>query len=144
MSRRKSETGTDQDPGARAKGGGEPVPKPLVPTRMFLTSGVGVHERQINASDLAFREAGIGERNRVQVSSMIPPGCALISRKEGVKLLEGGQILFAVLAPAETIEPDQRIAAAVALAIPDDDRTGCIAEVYSQEGIGKTADQAAR
>jgi arginine decarboxylase len=121
-----------------------PARRPWVAAQMFLTSGVGVHERAINASDLAFRDAGIGDCNRVKVSSMIPAGCKLIERNEGMKLLEGGQVLFAVLAPAETIEPDQRIATAVALAIPDDGRPGCVAEVFSQEGVGKTADQAAR
>jgi arginine decarboxylase len=142
--RRKAESRGVRESGPEAEGSDGLARKSLVPTKMFLTSGVGVHERQINASDLAFRAAGIGECNRVQVSSMIPPGCELISRAEGEKLLAGGQILFAVLAPAETIEPSQQIASAVALAIPDQGRTGCIAEVFAQESLGKTADQATR
>ena len=48
--------------------------KGMIPTRMFLTKGVGVHEHKLASFELALREAGVEMCNLVQVSSIFPPG----------------------------------------------------------------------
>ena len=90
-----------------------PLGRSLVPDRMFSTSGIGVHERELQAHDLMYMDAGLGRVHRVQVSSRVPPGCEPVSREDGLRLLREGQVLFAIQALAETDEPGRRIAAAV-------------------------------
>ncbi|MGR8008934.1 pyruvoyl-dependent arginine decarboxylase [Streptomyces hypolithicus] len=87
-------------------------------------------------------EAGLGHVNRVQVSSRVPPGYTLLSRDEGGKLLQDGQILFAIQALAETDQPGARIAAAVGIAVPEAGGVGCVAEVHEADSSGKDAQQA--
>lgn len=116
----------------------------LVPTAMFFTSGVGVHERELQAHDLMYMDAGLGRVNRVQVSSRVPPGCEPIRRDEGLGLLHEGQLLFAIQALAETAQPGRRIATAVGIAVPVDGGIGCVAEVHEQDAMDKTAEQAGR
>ncbi|MEU3623217.1 hypothetical protein BS329_17015 [Amycolatopsis coloradensis] len=121
-----------------------PLGRLLVPGRMFFTSGVGVHERELQAHDLMYMDAGLGRVNRVQVSSRVPPGCLPVSREDGLRLLHGGQIVFAIQALAETDEPGRHIAAAVGLAVPVAGGIGCVAEVHEQDSVSKTAEQAGR
>ncbi|GAB2665815.1 pyruvoyl-dependent arginine decarboxylase [Nocardia goodfellowii] len=116
----------------------------LVPSHMFFTSAVGMHERELQAHDLMYMAAGLGRVNRVQVSSRVPPGCQLLSRTAGLELIHEGQILFAIQALAETDQPGQRIATAVGIATPVQGGIGCVAEVHEQDSIGKTEDQARR
>jgi arginine decarboxylase len=87
---------------------------------MFLTKGVGKHRERLSSFELALRDAGIATVNIVTVSSIAPPGCRLINRKEGFKLLQPGQIAFCVLSQNSTNEPNRLIAASVGLAIPRD------------------------
>ena len=60
----------------------------LVPCRFFLTKGVGVHKEELHSFELALRDAGIEKCNLVQVSSILPPGCRMISKVRGLKLLQ--------------------------------------------------------
>jgi arginine decarboxylase len=69
---------------------------------------------------MALRDAGIGQFNIVEVSSIIPPGCEIIPKEKGLELLKPGQIIFCVLAKNSTNEPNRLIAASVGLAIPAD------------------------
>jgi arginine decarboxylase len=109
----------------------------LVPNQAFLTSGVGVHREQLVAFELALREAGIAAQNLVAVSSILPPGCELIDRAEGQKLLRPGQILHVVISREETCEPHRVVGAAIGIARPTDRNLhGFIAE-YG--GFGKPA-----
>jgi arginine decarboxylase len=112
---------------------------PLVPTRMFLTTSTSTHERRARADDLLLWRAGIGNCNRVEVSSIVPPGCKLIPRQEGVKLLQDGQIVFAVLGKSYSCTPGERIITAIGMAIPEDGGTGCVSEA---EGVDPDADPA--
>src|SRR5438309_9993231 len=57
----------------------------MVPKRIFLTNGVGKHKERLTSFELALRDAGIAAQNLVRVSSIFPPHCKLISRKDGVK-----------------------------------------------------------
>jgi arginine decarboxylase len=107
-----------------------------VPTRMFLTRGVGVHRDQLTAFEFALRDADIEQQNLVSVSSIVPPGCHLISAAEGIETLRPGEITFCVLARAETNEPRRRIHASVGLARPADPSVyGYVSELH---GFGMT------
>jgi len=59
----------------------------MLPTKMFLTRGVGRHKEKLASFEDALRDAGLAEYNLVNVSSIYPPGCKLIRREEGKKLL---------------------------------------------------------
>lgn len=92
----------------------------LVPKKAFLTKGVGHHRERLTSFEMALREADIAKYNLVQVSSIFPPHCELVDVEDGVKMLTPGQIVFAVVAKAETNEPSRLAASAIGLAIPKD------------------------
>ena len=126
-----------------AVSGREITPLAFVPKRLFFTKGVGAHEQQRVAMHHALRDAGVSDCNLVKVSSVIPPGCRIISRREGAKLLRPGNIVFAVIAMSETKEPHQRATVALGWATPDQDGVpGYIAEIEEEQAKGKTAKSA--
>jgi arginine decarboxylase len=85
------------------------------------------------------RQAGVSQCNLVKVSSILPPGTRIVSRDAGVRLLRPGNIVFAVIAQAETNEPHQRITPAIAWANPNKrGMPGYIAEVEEDLCHGKT------
>jgi len=87
---------------------------------MFFTSGVGYHRDKLQSFELALRNSSIEKCNIVCVSSIFPPDCTVISKEQGVKKLQPGQITFAVLARKSTNEPNRLVSAAVGLARPKD------------------------
>ncbi len=104
----------------------------MVPHRIFLTKGVGKHKERLTSFELALRDAGIAAQNLVRVSSIFPPNCKLISRKEGIKFLHPGEVTFAVVAENSTREPHRLTAASIGLAIPSDRSTyGYLSEHHS-------------
>ncbi len=104
----------------------------MVPKRIFLTNGVGKHKERLTSFELALRDAGIAAQNLVRVSSIFPPHCKLISRKEGVKYLHPGEVTFAVVAENSTREPHRLTAASIGLAMPADRSTyGYLSEHHS-------------
>jgi arginine decarboxylase len=104
----------------------------FVPSKMFLTRGVGVHKHELRSFELALRDAGIERCNLVHVSSILPPRCKIISRKQGEPLIQPGQITFAVTARLSTNEPHRLIAASIGVAQPaDEDAYGYLSEWYS-------------
>jgi len=112
----------------------------MVPKRIFLTKGVGKHKERLTSFELALRDAGIAAQNLVRVSSIFPPHCKLISRKEGVKYLYPGEVTFAVVAENSTREPHRLLASSIGLAIPMDRSTyGYLSEHHS---FGETDEQA--
>jgi len=92
----------------------------FVPKEMFFTKGVGKHREKLTSFELALRSAGIAACNLVRVSSIFPPKCRILSRAQGMKLLEPGQVTFVVMSEAATREPHRLIAATVGVAIPRD------------------------
>jgi arginine decarboxylase len=92
----------------------------FVPTQIFLTKGTGRHKEKLASFELALRDAGIAQFNLVRVSSIFPPGCRIVSRKQGLKLLAPGQIVYCVLAECASDEPHRLISAAIGVAIPRD------------------------
>jgi len=67
--------------------------KEFVPKKIFFTKGVGSHKEELQSFELALRDAGIEKFNLVQVSSIFPPGCKVISRERGLKELVPGSIV---------------------------------------------------
>ncbi len=92
----------------------------MVPKKVFLTKGVGVHRDKLASFELSLRDAGIEKCNLVCVSSIFPPNCKIISKDEGMKLLNPGEITYCVLAKNASNEPNRLISASVGLAIPKD------------------------
>jgi len=92
----------------------------VVPKRLFFTKGVGRHKYELQSFEMALRDAGIEKYNLVSVSSIIPPGCEIIPREEGLKELVPGQIIFCVMARNSTNEPNRMVAASIGCAVPAD------------------------
>jgi arginine decarboxylase len=112
----------------------------MVPSRIFLVKGVGVHKDRLASFELALRSAGIEKSNLVYVSSICPPGCKMISKEDGLKELKPGQITFCVMARNETSEPNRLVAAAIGLAMPkESENYGYLSEHHS---FGETAEKA--
>jgi len=112
----------------------------FVPKRIFLTKGVGKHRERLSSFELALRSAGIASCNLVRVSSIFPSRCKLVSRSEGLKRLQPGQITFVVLSENSTREPHRLIAASIGLALPaDKSMYGYLSEHHS---FGETEDRA--
>jgi arginine decarboxylase len=75
----------------------------MVPTKLFLTKGVGKHKERLTSFELALRDAGIAAQNLVRVSSIFPPN-----------------------------EPHRLIASSIGVAIPADRSTyGYLSEHHS-------------
>jgi arginine decarboxylase len=111
-----------------------------VPKAIFFTNGVGVHKDRLSSFELALRDAGIEKANLVTVSSIFPPFCREISRKEGEKLIMPGQIVHCVMARQDTNEPNRLIAASIGLARPSNpEKYGYLSEHHS---YGETAKKA--
>lgn len=103
-----------------------------VPSRIFLTRGVGKHREKLTSFETALRNAGIAEYNLVRVSSIFPPRCKIISRHAGLKELNPGQIVHCVISQAESNEPRRLMAASIGVAIPKDpNRYGYLSEHHS-------------
>ncbi len=104
----------------------------FIPSKVFFTSGVGLHRQKLQSYEMALRKAGIAHLNLVQVSSILPPHAQIIGRKRGLGLLSPGQITFVVQARNETCEPNRLCAASVGLARPaDPNMYGYLSEHHS-------------
>ena len=104
----------------------------LVPKKMFFTKGVGTHKAELRSFELALRDAGIEKCNLVHVSSILPPGCKVIPKSEGLKELYPGSITFAVVSRCTGNEPHRLIAASIGCAVPADPNAyGYLSEHHS-------------
>lgn len=112
----------------------------LVPTKLFFTKGVGTHREELRSYELALRDAGIEKCNLVQVSSISPSGCKIISRNEGTKELIPGMITYCVFARCSSNEPRRLIAASVGSAVPAGDNVyGYLSEHHAYGQTDETA-----
>ena len=110
----------------------------MIPTKIFFTKGVGVHKDKLASFELALRNAGIEKCNIVTVSSIFPPGCKIISKEEGLKILNPGQITFCVMARNQTNEPNRLVSAAIGLATPADNHNyGYLSEHHAFGEVAK-------
>ncbi len=119
-----------------------------VPTKLFMTKGVGRAKAKLASFEAALRDAGVAEYNLVRVTSIFPPRCKIITRDQGVRLLDPGQILHIVLADNATNEPNRLIASSIGIAIPKDKNTyGYLSEHHSygetEERAGEFAEELA-
>jgi len=112
----------------------------MIPRYVFLTKGIGKHKDSLQSFELALRDAGIQACNIVKVSSILPPGCKLVSKEEGLKMLHPGEITFAVMSKNSVQEPHRLIAASIGMAIPSSKNSyGYLSEHHS---FGQSADTA--
>lgn len=110
----------------------------MVPRMMFLTKGVGINKDRLASFELALRSAGIERFNLVLVSSILPPLCKIVPRKEGLKHLQAGEIVYCVMARNDTNEPNRLLSSAIGIAMPKDRKQyGYLSEHHS---YGQTED----
>jgi arginine decarboxylase len=89
---------------------------------------------------MALRDAGIAHFNLVAVSSILPPGCRIVSREEGLRSIVSGEIVFVVLAKNASNEPRRVVTAATGVSIPSDPNTyGYLSEHHA---FGQTEQEA--
>ena len=111
-----------------------------VPSKIFLTRGVGRHREKLSSFEMALRACGIAQFNLVRVSSIYPPGCKFIKPEKGLQEMIPGQIVHVVLSEAATNEPRRMLAASVGMAIPRDVKQfGYLSEHHS---FGETRQKA--
>jgi len=104
----------------------------MVPTKVFFTKGVGSHRDELRSFELALRAAGIEKYNLVHVSSILPPGCKILSRAQGLQEMLPGQITYVVMSRLSSNEPRRLLAASVGCAIPADKTIyGYLSEHYA-------------
>jgi len=104
----------------------------LVAKKLFLTKGVGVADDKLTSFEFALRNAGIAGTNVVLISSIFPPKAKLVSRKDGLKLIKPGQVLFTIYSRNQTNEPHRLVSASVGIAQPkDDSKYGYLSEYES-------------
>lgn len=104
----------------------------MTPRQLFLTKGVGKHKEKLVSFELALRNAGIAQYNLVKVTSIIPPGCTIISKETGLKHLSPGEIVFCVMSENSTNEKHRLIGASVGIAVPKGkDKYGYLLEYQS-------------
>jgi arginine decarboxylase len=85
--------------------------------------------------------AGVAHQNLVQVSSILPPKCKIISREKGLKKMIPGEMCYCVLARSDTNEHGRMIASSVGIAVPKDrNKWGYLSEVH---GCGMNQQNAA-
>jgi len=104
----------------------------LVAKKLFLTKGVGVADDKLTSFEFALGNAGIAGTNIVLISSIFPPQAKLVSRKDGLKLIKPGQVLFTIYSRNQTNEPHRLVSASVGIAQPkDSSKYGYLSEYES-------------
>jgi arginine decarboxylase len=112
----------------------------LVPNKVFLTKGLGVHRYRLKSFEEALRQAGIAQQNLVQVSSILPPKCKMIGKENGLKQLIPGEICYCVMARSDTNEQGRLVASSIGVAVPRDrNQWGYLSEVHSHGMDQRTA-----
>ena len=116
----------------------------FVPKKVFFVKGIGYHKSKLGAFEQALRNAGIEKFNLVNVSSILPPHCVEISKKDGLEQLLPGQILYIVMSRAESKELAHVVCASIGVAMPaDKDQYGYLSEHHTYgEKPEKTGDYA--
>ncbi len=111
----------------------------MIPHKLFLTRGRGVHKDQLQSFELALLDDGIEMCNLVNVSSIVPPNCKIITTKEGQNFIRPGEIIYCVMSKNRTKEPNRRVAASIGVALPKNRSLhGYLSEYHN---FGETAKQ---
>ena len=101
-----------------------------IPTKYFLVAGSSEGMTNLNSFDGALLNAGIGNTNLIKVSSILPPKCENI---EPIQIPYGAIVPIAYASITSQLEGEV-IAAAVAVAIPEDDKKPGLIMEYSSRG----------
>ncbi len=98
----------------------------MIPKEFFVTSGKAVSSvSELNAFDLALKNAGISQCNIVPVSSILPPKCRETKQIE----IPAGSITHAVVARMDGSERTS-ISAGIAWTWEKDRKYGLVAEAH--------------
>src|SRR5438046_9211905 len=92
----------------------------FVPTKAFLTKGVGRHKEKLTSFEMAMRDAHLASYNLVRVSSIFTPPCELLNREEGMSMLRPGQVLVTVVSVSSIKEQSPHVADSIGLAMAVD------------------------
>ena len=109
----------------------------MTPKMIFFSKGVGRHKHELQSFELTLRSAGIEKCNLVNVSSIVPPNCRIISREKGVELVKPGQIIFCVMSRNMTNEPNRLVGAAIGAATPKE--RGSYGYISEHHSFGETS-----
>ena len=110
------------------------------PRQYMISSGVGKDENELVSFDNALISGRISNYNLLRVSSILPIGC---KRAETIDKWEGSALLVAYGCISSNI-PNERIASAVAIGIPEaENQVGVIME-YSGKCSGSEAEEMVR
>ena len=102
------------------------------PTEYFISAGRADAGAPINAFDHALLDAGVGDTNLVQLSSILPPHVERVERFE----LPYGALVPIAYARMDSSTPGQIISAAVSIALPEDpELPGLIMEHHALEPL---------
>ncbi|MCX6817531.1 MAG: arginine decarboxylase, pyruvoyl-dependent [Candidatus Aenigmarchaeota archaeon] len=112
----------------------------MIPAKVFFVKGVGVHKDKLASFEAALRQAGIAPFNLVNVSSILPPKCEVVTRDHGLKYLNPGEVVFCVMARTDTNEPNRLISVAIGLALPKD--RGHYGYLSEHHGFGEKGEKA--
>lgn len=111
----------------------------MIPRKVFFTTGAGRDKEKLISFEKALRKAGIEKFNLVPVSSILPPKCEIVTKKEGLKYLSAGEIVFCVLSVNSSNEANRKIFSSVGCAIPSNNNIhGYISEYH---GFDKTKEE---
>ena len=100
-----------------------------IPRIFFSVSGKSDGFTPLNAFDNCLLRAGVGDTNLVKMSSIIPPRC----EKSAPVALPHGSLVPIAYAFISSETPGQVIAAAVAVAIPEDPSLAGLIMEYSAD-----------
>jgi pyruvoyl-dependent arginine decarboxylase len=109
-------------------------------TKVFVTSGIGVHTQDKNARHAAKQMAGIDRQNHRPLTSVLPPGIRFITRQEYLDSVRPGQVVDSILGMCLSDVPGQMLCAGLAwVRARGPERTGFISEIYEHPGISRSA-----
>jgi len=98
----------------------------MIPKEFFITSGKATSTvSELNAFDLALKNAGIAQCNLVSVSYILPQGC----KERKWKKIPAGSIIYSVIARMDGDE-GTTIGAGIAWAWEKDKKYGLVAEAH--------------
>lgn len=108
-----------------------------VPKRFFLVKGKGDSIYSLNAFDLALLDAGVGNLNLVKVSSILPPNAVETPPQK----FTPGELISIAYAYATSYVKGEIIAAAVAVAIPQNPELNGLIMEHSGAGTAKEIEE---
>ncbi len=97
----------------------------------FFALGSSEGATPLNAFDGALLASGIGNTNLIKISSILPPGCRLLNPPPP---MEPGKLIPVAYGSIYSDIPGERIAAGVAVAIPDNPALPGVIMEYSSRG----------